>query len=106
MTRNTSPANPRSDEGTRSPPVKEHAFSHAVSRDIRFCYDLSAAPHNQKLTLLTVYGIAVQGDITGDPKKDADIMAWYPLPDRDKDEEERLKKEGKLPWTKLVTNWR
>lgn len=91
------------DEGTRSPTVNQHPFSHAVSRDIRFCYDLSIAPHSQKLTLLTVHGISVQGVLTGNSDKDADIVGWYPLPDRDKELEEQLKKEGKLPWTKLVT---
>lgn len=96
-------ADETSREETRLPAAKEHPFSHAVSREIRFCYDLSAAPKNQKLTLLTVYGISVQGFITGDPVKDQDIMAYYPLPDRDKELEEKLKKEGKLPWTKLVT---
>lgn len=91
------------EEGKRAPALNEHPFSHAVSRDIKFCYDLEKAPRNQKLTLLTVHGISVQGFFTGNVEKDKDIMAYYPLPDRDKELEEQLKKEGKLPWTKLVT---
>jgi hypothetical protein len=97
-----SPQGEELDDALNSPIVKQHPFSHTVSSDITFCYDLSAAPKKQKMMLLTVYGVAVEGFLTGNPERDKDIMAWYPLPDRDKELEEQLKKEGKLPWTKLA----
>lgn len=55
-----------------------------------FCYDLMAAPLGQKLQLLTVGGIAVYGQLTSaDQKGDKGIIAWHPLPVRDREEEKR-----------------
>lgn len=58
--------------------------------DLTFDYDLSRAPLNTKMTLLTCGGIAVQGQLTGDPGKDRDIWGWCPLPKRDKKREIEL----------------
>ncbi len=56
----------------------------------KFNYNLATAPLNTKMTLLTRGGVAVQGLLTGDPKKDSDIWGWCPLPIRDKDKEREL----------------
>ena len=80
--------------------MKQTPFSHCTSTDIEFEYDLDLAPKNQKLIVLTLGGVALMGVVSGDPKKDADIVGFHPLPSRNKAREEQIRKEGKFPWTK------
>lgn len=61
-----------------------------TTTDLPFNYDLSSAPLNTKMTLLTSGGVALMGHLTGDPKKDNDIWGWCPLPKRDKQREVEL----------------
>ena len=89
MSRNPSPAD-----------IKQTPFSHCTTTDIEYEYDLTLAPKNQKLIVLTIGGVALMGTVTGDPKKDADIVGFYPLPSRNKAREEQIKQEGTFPWTK------
>ena len=55
--------------------------------ELVFNYDLSSAPLNTKMTILTCGGVALMGQLTGDPKKDGDVWGWCPLPKRDKKRE-------------------
>lgn len=58
--------------------------------ELTFNYDLSCAPLNTKMTLLTCGGVALMGQLTGDPQKDQDIWGWCPMPKRDKKRELEL----------------
>lgn len=55
-----------------------------------FNYNMEEAPLSTKLILLTKGGVAVWGQLTGDPQKDADIWGWHPIPGRDKAREREL----------------
>jgi len=57
---------------------------------LTFNYDLSSAPLNTKMVILTCGGVALMGQLTGDPRKDRDIWGWCPLPMRDKQREIEL----------------
>jgi hypothetical protein len=61
-----------------------------TTSDLTFNYDLSSAPLNTKMTLLTCGGVALMGCLTGDPQKDSDIWGWCPMPKRDKKREIEL----------------
>jgi hypothetical protein len=63
---------------------------YVTTPDLTFNYDLSSAPLNTKMTLLTCGGVALMGQLTGDPHKDSDIWGWCPLPKRDKQREIEL----------------
>lgn len=60
-----------------------------VDKQLEYNYDLSQAPKNQKLILLTQGRIGVMGHLYGD-SRDRDVIAWFPLPARNKDKEESL----------------
>jgi len=91
------------DSGSNSGPgMQETALSHCTSTEVEFEYNLDLAPRSQKLLILTIGGITMTGMFTGNPERDADIMAFFPLPKRNKKKEEQLRKEGKYPWCKSV----
>jgi hypothetical protein len=69
---------------------KPNSADVVTDRSQVFCYDLDAAPLGQKLQLLTVGGVALYGQMTrADQRGDQGIIAWHPLPVRDKEEEKR-----------------
>jgi hypothetical protein len=62
----------------------------ATSEDNVFNYDLESAPRGQKVLLLTIGGVETSGVITDlSFAAQMGIIAWYPVPKRDKYEEFR-----------------
>jgi hypothetical protein len=51
---------------------------------------MASAPRGQKMLLLTMHKIAVLGKLSAGFNADPDIIAWFPLPTRDKQKEEQL----------------
>jgi acyl carrier protein len=73
-------------------PLRENGTNkgYVTTKNQKFDYNLSAAPLNTKMILLTCGGVALMGQLTGDVKKDGDIWGWCPLPMRDKQREQEL----------------
>jgi hypothetical protein len=65
-------------------------IGHITDSQYFFNYDLSQAPRFKKCQILTSGGIAMMGQVTGDPKKDRDIWAWAPMPKRNRSKEKEL----------------
>lgn len=77
-------------ETVETPTVKNSSSSHCTDSRSVFNYNMSAAPKHSKILLLTSGKITVTGKLTGNGDLDSDIIAWYGLPVRNKEEEERL----------------
>lgn len=63
---------------------------YCTTPEVVFNYDMNSAPRGQKMLLLTEYKIAVMGKLSAGVNADPDIIAWFPLPVRDKKKEEEL----------------
>ncbi len=72
---------------TQVPDRENTNKGYITTPELVFNYDLSSAPLNTKMTILTCGGVALMGQLTGDPQKDRDIWGWCPLPKRDKTHE-------------------
>ena len=76
--------------------IQHTSKGYVTSPAQKYNYDLSAAQTGAKLFVLNQGFSTSLGQVTGDSKKDSGIIAWAPMPVRDKEMEVYL---GHLPVT-------